>query len=449
VGSGLAWASGPTALPDPPKGAMIAAATPVLSVRRVPGLVRRELADRRLRTRIDAALRDPAFGDATSASCFVVEHRGRAVHEVRADLALIPASNLKLLTATAALTALGPDHRFVTEIKAAALPNAEGVVEGDLYVVGGGDPVLMTDEYAVAQRFQPQLVHNVDDVAAAISAAGVKEVRGAVVGDESRYDQVRYILTWKTSYRVAEVGPMSALAANDGFAAIGNPSSDPAALSAALVANAAERAGVVLGEVRSGPAPAGLVTLGAVQSPPLAEIVSALMRVSDNNTAELLVKELGFRAAGQGTTTRGLAAVREQLTEVGLEIGQATLTDGSGLDRGSRIPCRSLMGVLRQAGPAGPIFEGLAVAGRSGTLADRFTTGPATGRVRAKTGALAGVIGFTGWTEGTSDQLAFSLLANGLPGEAAGLALQERVGNAVALYPEAPPLDRLGPRPAA
>lgn len=447
LGAGLAWGSKPQ-VPEP-AAARAAATTPILSVRRIPGLVQRELADRRLRSRLDSALRAPGIGGAAEASCLVVRRGERLIHAIRPALALIPASNLKLLTAAAALRVLGPDHRFRTEFRATG-PLKDGIVDGDLWVVGGGDPILMTPEYAAAQRFQPQVVHPVDALAEALAAAGVREVRGAIIGDESRYDSMRYLPSWKASYRTAgEVGPQSALVVNDGFANFApgkTAASDPAAHAAGMIAQAAERRGIVVGASRSGAAPANAVTIAHLDSRPLSEIIGGLLTLSDNNTGELLVKELGVVRAGAGTTAAGLGVVREAIEGIGVDLADQPIADGSGLDRGSRISCSTIDRVLTSAGADGPLGGGLALAGRSGTLADRFESTPAAGRLRAKTGALAGVASLSGWVPPPEGEpLAFAFIANGLPSEPTGRALQEQIGTALALYPEAPPLVQLRP----
>jgi len=175
--------------------------------------------------------------------------------------------------------------------------------------------------------------------------------------------------------------------------------------------------------------------------------VSALLRVSDNNTAEMAVKELAARDGKPGTTAGGLDEVRTELAKLGVDLSDELLADGSGLDRGSRVSCETLGGLLDRAGATGPIGSGLAVAGRTGTLADRFLGTPAEGRLRAKTGALSGVISLSGWIDpAAGPSLRFAMIVNGLPGESAGRILQERVGLALAAYPEAPPTETLGPR---
>ncbi|HUR48639.1 MAG TPA: D-alanyl-D-alanine carboxypeptidase/D-alanyl-D-alanine-endopeptidase [Acidimicrobiales bacterium] len=445
----LAVATRPPADPASTPGDGTRISTPLFSARRVPELVVRELADARLRARLEAALRDPAFGSAGSESCLLVTQAGRRIESIRPDLELIPASNLKLLTAAAVLAHFGDDHRFTTEFRAAA-PPVDGVIAGDLWLVGGGDPVLLTPDYAASLRYQPALVHDVAELGRALVQAGVREVRGALLGDESRYDRVRYIPTWKPGYAAAgEVGPASALLINDGFASFGVrrvAASDPAAHAAGMAAAAAEAAGVVLGAVGSGTAPKAAVVVASVESPPLSSIVESLLRESDNTTAEVLLKELGLAVRGQGTTAAGLDAMREVLAAEGIAADSYVVTDGSGLDRGNRASCLAIDRALSGEGSGGPMGRGLAIAAQTGTLGKRFQNTPAAGRLHAKTGALEGVVSLSGWIRPPrGSPLDFSFIANGIPGESRGRQLQDRIGVALALYPEAPAADAVGP----
>ncbi|MBW3536623.1 MAG: D-alanyl-D-alanine carboxypeptidase/D-alanyl-D-alanine-endopeptidase [Actinobacteria bacterium] len=448
---GLAIGNAPVAQVEGSTVPDAALSTPVLSARRVPSLVAREVADRILRSRLGRALADPAYGAAAQQSCLVVDQGQRRIHEIRPDLALIPASNLKLLTASAALEHFGADYRFVTEFRASS-PPSDGVISGDLWIVGGGDPVIMTDEYAASFPNQPQLHTKVSSLADALVSAGVREVRGDLVGDDSRYDDVRFIPTWKPGYVTqGAVGPLGALLVNDGFTAFGSSravASAPPAHAAGLIASAAERAGVVLGAVTSGEAPEEAVAIATVESPPLSEILEALLRESDNTTAELLIKELGLSLRGEGSTAAGLDAMDEVLVGAGVDPDLYEPTDGSGLDRGNRASCRALDLALTEQNRENVIGRGLAVAAKTGTLARRFHDTPAAGQLRAKTGALDGVVSLSGWAPtGTGSPIDFAFIANGVPSESRGRQLQELIGVAVALYPEAPPESELSPRP--
>ena len=109
-------------------------------------------------------------------SCLVVGVDGRPVLDAAGATSVMPASNMKIVTAAVALEVLGPDRTFTTEARTAAPPGAGGVVDGDLYLVGGGDPVLGTAGYvsaAAAQLTHPQpYVTSLETLADQIRAAG-------------------------------------------------------------------------------------------------------------------------------------------------------------------------------------------------------------------------------------------------------------------------------------
>ncbi|MDP9071028.1 MAG: D-alanyl-D-alanine carboxypeptidase/D-alanyl-D-alanine-endopeptidase [Actinomycetota bacterium] len=423
---------------------------PVLSPRRLPALLAQVVADTRLRSALDQALGDPALGGGRERSCLVVRHGRRPIFERRPDERLIPASNLKVLTGLAVLAKLGPGERLVTEVRTGK-PTAGGVVEGPLWLVGGGDPLLGTVDYAASFVNQPQLYTPMETLADEVVAAGVREVRGGVMGDETRYDTQRYVPTWRPVYATAaEVGPASALVVNDGFVVftprhVAAPEPDVHA-AGVLTALLQARGVAVTGAPGQGSAPSGASTLARVASAPMREVVAEMLRESDNLTAELLVKELGRRYADQGTTAAGIGVVRETLLGAGLPVAHLVAVDGSGLDRSDRASCTLLMAALDVGGRHGPVAAGLPVAGRDGTLSRRFLGNPAAGRLQAKTGALEGVAGLTGYLDlPGAEPLVFSLLVNELPRDAVGRAIQERVGAILATYPQAPSPEALGP----
>ncbi len=254
-------------------------------------------------------------------SCLVVhDAKGRELFAHQPTLPVVPASTEKLVTATAALRALGGDHRFVTRVVTSAPAGA--VLAGDLVLVGGGDPGLASPDHIAASAEDPPVATDLDALAAEVVASGVRRVEGAVVGDESRYDQQRYVPGWPQRYldQVA-IGPMSALTVNDGrepdpAAPAGAPAPpviavDPARGAAAVFTRLLEARGVdVVGEPRAGPAAANSREVASVESPPLAEIVDMMLRESDNMTAELLVKAIGLDEALNGSTAGGAEAMR-------------------------------------------------------------------------------------------------------------------------------------------
>jgi len=425
---------------------------PVLSARRVPTVVSNLVADTRLRTDLEATLANPALGAGRNRSCLVVHQGGRPVFAHRPTDRLVPASTMKVLTAHAVLNRLDPDETFVTEVKATAPPGPGGVVNGPLWLVGGGDPVLVTADFAISPPSEPQVRTAFEALADALVAGGVRQVVGGVVGDESRYDVQRFVPSWKSTYLTSgQIGPISALNVNHGFASLGPAAafgSQPDALAADVLTNLLRARGVVVtGPPQEGAAPPGAAALARVSSPPVRDVISEMLRHSDNLTAELLVKELGHRYAGDGSTAAGVRVVRDTLSSTGLPVADFASVDGSGLDRSDLVTCNLLLGAVDAGGPSGPMAAGFPVAGRSGTLVQRFIGSPAAGRLRAKTGSLDNVTGLTGYVDsaGGGPALSFALLANEIPDDGQGRALQEQVGGALALYPQGPSPAVLGP----
>ena len=172
---------------------------------------------------------------------------------------------------------------------------------------------------------------------------------------------------------------------------------------------------------------------------------------SDNFTAESLTKELGLHAVSDGTTAAGVTAARDALTKAGLPMQGVAIVDGSGLDRSNRLTCDLLAAVLDRVGSSSTIAAALPVAGRSGTLAERFIGSPAAGRIRAKTGSLRNTRALAGFADAgraaDSRTLTFAYIANqtNLNTEA-NLKVQDQLGVGLALYPQAPSLTELGPR---
>jgi len=418
----------------------------------VPEVVSGLVSDTRLRTDLELILANPALGAGRERSCLVVHQGGREIFVRRPSERLIPASTMKVLTAHAVLSRIGPDETLGTEVKAVTPVGADGVVSGPLWLVGGGDPALATADFAISPPTEPQVRTSFEALADAIVAAGVRQVLGGVVGDETRYDVQRFVPTWKPAYlTTGQVGPLSALNVNHGFAPLGPAAafaSQPDVLAAGVLTNMLRARGVIVtGGPGEGSAPPGASVVARVASPPMRDIVGSMLRRSDNLAAELLLKELGHRFADDGTTAGGIRVLRDTLGSTGLPVADLTAVDGSGLDRSDAASCTLLLGAVEAGGPAGPVAAGFPVAGRTGTLADRFAANPAVGRLRAKTGSLDNVTGLTGYVDqaGGGQALSFALLANNVANDGLGRALQEQVGAALARFPQGPPPASLAP----
>lgn len=424
--------------------------TRVLSLRRTLEPLRSLAADRALEAGLDAfvATQPPD-------TCLHVRV-GSVAYDHRPDDPQAPASLQKLLTGVAVLEAFGPDATRSTDVLAGA-PPVDGVIRGDLHVRGGGDPLLATPEYMVRERNQPQVFTDVGRLADAVVGAGVRGIEGVVVGDESRYDTVRYHPAWPRRFiGQGQVGPLSALSVNDGFAhfpevtGVFGPAPDPAAYAAEVLAQELRERGVLVGgPSRSGVAPPEAVVVASVESPPMVEVVGQMLGESDNNTAELLLKELGLHRSGEGTAPAGAAAVHAVLADAGLDMSAVHVVDGSGLATENVVTCALVAGILGHEPTAEEVEGALPVAGRSGTLAGRFAAPDVAGRLRAKTGTLNTVTALAGTvTTVVDDDARFALVANAAPSERIPLeviAAQEDLARLLASYPELPDVAHLRP----
>lgn len=465
--------------------------TPVLSVRRVPWWLAQMAAKQRLAASLGRIVGSALGTGASASGCLVVTQGTEVLYDANGRGMFIPASDLKILTATAVLDRLGGDTKFVTSVKAAA-PADQGVIAGNLYLVGGGDPDLRTSSYGGGTSAAGSTFTSLDALALQVRQAGISEVTGSVVGDDSRYDAQRIVHSWKPIYTSeGDVGPLSALDVNDGFvpntttttrpspAGPNQPRTTPevsnrpstteasnsAALSFAAAADPASQAAQVFetllrkegvrvdGGARTGYTPQSAVVVTSVSSATLSSEVDQMLNYSDDTAAELFTKELGYERSHSGTTASGTAAIREDLASDGLPVAEMINVDGSGLDRGDRASCNLLVGALRRAGTGSVLAKGLPVAGKSGTLAGRLTGTPAEGRVIAKTGNLDNVVSLSGFvlppvgsppTPALGQPLVFALILNG-PADPLATAIADRVAVALAQYPVLPPLRDLGP----
>jgi len=357
-------------------------------------------------------------------TCLVVESDGVRVFEHRSADPQVPASAQKLLTAGAVLRSIDGNERLRTELLTTA-PVVDGIVQGDVVLVGGGDPVLVTSIYALARQLptdQPRTL--LDGMVDQLVDAGIREIRGQILADDRRYDGLRSVPSWPARHvSQQQSGPLGALVVDDGYlldlsegARLPRVRSNEPELAAAraLQALLASRSIAVSGEPVGGAAPEGATVLASLDSPTVQELVDHVMLTSDNQVAELLMKELGARTGSGGTTAAGATAVAQWAVDLGAASPGSVVVDGSGLDVGNQTTCGDLVAVLADSEPTGALAQGLPVAGRSGTLAGRFNSTAANGRLRAKTGSLNAVTSLAGFVNlpdgGTAT---FAYIANG------------------------------------
>jgi D-alanyl-D-alanine carboxypeptidase/D-alanyl-D-alanine-endopeptidase (penicillin-binding protein 4) len=311
----------------------------------------------------------------------------------------MPASTAKLATAVAALTVLGPDHTEQTVTRCA---------NGVLYLVGGGDPRLD----------RPALRALADDTATALRSRHLRRVTLRV--DDSLFAAPALSPGWVPGYYPHNVAPVRALDLH------GEQVQDTSLAAARVFAGDLAADGVGAGGPRRATAPAGAELIARHVSHPLAADVEEMLKVSDNGIAEGLLRLTALARNRPATWQGGTEAVRSVLRGYGVPLQGVALYDGSGLSRKDRMTAQALAAIAalavdpRHRQRLWPLFAGLPVAGRDGTLSaadQRFTARSsrcAIGLIHAKTGTLHDATALAGVALGRDNRWrAFAFLENG------------------------------------
>jgi D-alanyl-D-alanine carboxypeptidase/D-alanyl-D-alanine-endopeptidase (penicillin-binding protein 4) len=401
---------------------------------------------------------------------------GEVLFERDAQRPLIPASNQKLMLAAAALAHWGPSHRFETPVLADGQIDRKGVLDGTLWLVGTGDPSLVSERlWKLAEEVRLQ---------------GITEIRGGLGIDTTYFDGSRFHADWQPVSARAYHAPTSAFAANyssfridvgpapmpglpatlrvapavpyfrlrsqaktlaragrlqldiqplaDGsselvrtrgsFSMSAEPRTYwrsvrfPELYAASVLRAQLEAQGVhVIGSTRLGRVPESATELLSYSGATVGEIVRLLNKYSNNFVAEQLFKGLGAAVDGPpGTWEKGVRAVHAYLESIGVPTEEVVVADGSGLSARNRVPPAVLVRVIRDSAGRfayGPEFmASLPIGGLDGTLEDRLAP---TTPVRGKTGHLNHVGSLSGIISGSSNRaIAFAVLVNGARGSA-------------------------------
>ena len=336
----------------------------------------------------------------------------RLVYQHLGDRARLPASNQKLVLSMAALDTFGPSHRFIT-VARPSHPLRLGVLRGDLWLIGSGDPELTPAGLSV--------------LADSLHDRGLRTITGSVVGDVAAFDRRWWAPGWIRGLSRHYVARPTALSLN-GNAGLSRPE-----LSAATaLTDALRSSGVtVAGSPRAGREPAHLQPpLAQVRSAPLADILLRQNHGSINFDAEMLTEALGARVSGsQGSTRGGAAAMESWASDEGVRL---RAFDGSGLSHRDRVSTVDLVTLLLDARrePWGQTLITSLPSGGEGTLGARLAGVP----VHAKTGTLfvTPVSALSGYVRTSERRLvAFSVLSRGLS-KSAAVAIEDAVVRTIA-----------------
>lgn len=337
---------------------------------------------------------------------------GTLVSSHNADRLMLPASNMKIVTAVDALETMGADAKFHTFVRTGATSN-------DVILQGGGDPLLSSSDLR--------------QLAATAAESLPHDAKVTVHVDTNLFPASRRGPGWTTQYLPYVAAPVVPLAR------LGEYSPDPAGNAAKVFVSALRDNGVHarLGDGADAADDAGVIADASPHT--VADAVALMLRESENNVAEILYRQVAL-ATGHPATWQGAhAAAHETLTKLGIDDGSMQLLDGSGLSRKDRVSPRFLSDVLRlaritKADTFAPMFaaDALPVSGKSGTLSSRFgrfTTNQskcARGDVHAKTGSLFDTTALSGIADTVSGgERVFSILVNHRPAKYSALSTRQ------------------------
>ncbi|MGN6190241.1 MAG: D-alanyl-D-alanine carboxypeptidase/D-alanyl-D-alanine endopeptidase [Conexibacter sp.] len=356
---------------------------------------------------------------------------GQTLASVRADAPRIPASVNKLFTTSTALLRFGPDATLQTQVLGVGALDDAGTWTGDLYLRGGGDPTFGSDSF---DRLAYGLGTTVSALADAVRAAGIARVEGRVVGDESVLDRLRGGPASGYALDLDIGGPLGGLLYDRGLAREdgGALQRQPAKFAAQQLTRQLRRMRVPVAQgPAAGSAPAGAQPLASVDSPTMATLTRLTLVPSDNLFAEMLLKDVGARFGGAGSTAAGVRVVKRTLAPYGV---RPRMVDGSGLSRADRTSPRQVVTLLSALRENAALRAALPVAGRSGTLVDRMRRTSAQDRCQAKTGTLSNVSALAGYcTTRNGHLLAFAFIENSVYTPIAKAA-EDRLTIALARY---------------
>ncbi len=379
-----------------------------------------------LRHEIDSLTSQPEFRNAQWGVLIVNPRTGDTLYSKNAGKLFMPASNMKIITSAAALTLLGPEYRYRTTF----LTDGEvrdSLLDGNLLVIGRGDPT-------VSDRMRGTATTVMDALADSLRAHRIRQISGSLARVGNAFPDSIYGYGWEWDDLGEYYGAgVDELIFNEGMAPTklrpppdtardslySGPAKNPAkayldAFHDALVRKSIRMDGVVRDSILS--TPLKMDTLFVLVSPPLREILPALMKQSQNQIAEILLRTIGLERGGLGTADSARKIVGQQLLAWGVQPDGFLIRDGSGLSDQDLLTPETIVRVLdriQRDTAFAAYYNAMPIAGVDGTIDTRMKGTPAEGNVHAKTGMLAKARSLSGYvTTADGERLIFSILAN-------------------------------------
>ncbi|MEO7367310.1 MAG: D-alanyl-D-alanine carboxypeptidase/D-alanyl-D-alanine-endopeptidase [Gemmatimonadaceae bacterium] len=398
-----------------------------------------------LRWSIDSLVNQPKFARATLGFLVVDPNAGDTLYSHNAGKLFVPASNQKILSGSVALAQLGPDYRyrttFVTHGKI-----ANGVLNGDLIVIGRGDPT-------VSDRVKGNAMAFMQTVADSIAAQGIRHITGSLRPGGDAFPDSIYGYGWEwDDLRGESAAPVDELELNEGMtvrqAKVGGrdtlvavATDSPTNTYLAALALGLNKRGVVIDHAVGGidSLTARADTIYSFYSPPLREILKSFLKPSQNQTGEALIKTLGLEKTGVGMADSGAVVIRKQLAAWGVDSTSTVIYDGSGMSRHDLVTPEAIVKILigiQKDTAFMAFYNALPIVGVDGTVRTRMLGSTAVGNIHAKTGTLEFVRSLSGYvTTAVGEKLVFSMLSNHYPGSVSDInKLQDAIGILLANY---------------
>jgi len=397
-----------------------------------------------LRHAIDSMVAQPEFRNAHFGVLIVNPESSDTLYSRNAGKVFMPASNQKLLTSSVSLAQLGPDFRFRTTFATRGAVR-DSVLDGDLIVIGRGDPTLSDRMLGTAQI-------GMQRIADSLAARGIRRVTGRLMPGGNAFPDSIYGYGWELDDIADSGAPVDELFFNEGMVSVPaqiagrdsvlqtgarNPNrSYLEALGAALTARGITFTGITdsAADITAPP-----VTLFETFSVPLRDILPHFLKPSQNQIGEILLKTIGLERGGAGIADSGAAVVKRQLLAWGAEPDGFRIYDGSGLSRHDLVSPETIVRLLAaaQREPWYQVFyDALPVAGVDGTLRSRMRNTLAAGNIHAKTGTIEYGRSLSGYVnDADGDRLIFSILCNNFTVSVDSVTrMQDAIGVMLATY---------------
>lgn len=413
-----------------------------------------------LRHLIDSLTTQPQFRSAQWGVLIVNPRTGDTLYSRNSGKLFMPASNMKIITSAAALTLLGPEYTYKTTFLISGEVR-DSVLDGDLLVMGRGDPTVSDrmQGLVMGDRLRGLATTVMDALADSIRAHGIRQIGGSIARVGNAFPDSTYGYGWEWDDLGEYYGAgVDELIFNEGMAPTtlrplpdtvrdslySGPAKSPAKAYLDALNDALARKHIAVDAgVRDSiqPTPIKIDTLFVFTSAPLRDILPALMKPSQNQIAEILLRTIGLERAGIGTADTARRIVGQQLLAWGVQPDGFVIRDGSGLSDQDLLTPETIVRVLdriQRDTAFATYYNAMPIAGVDGTIEKRMKGTPAEGNVRAKTGTLAKARNLSGYvTTADGERLIFSVMANNTTTAGSMVTgVADQIGAALAAYRE-------------